>query len=93
MSKNYIQKTILELRQLEELKTELDSEIKERENIIKKYMTMNNLEEMYGINGEKIIYREVISNRFDSKDFKEHFADLYNAYLRKTKNLRFKFSY
>ena len=54
---------------------------------------INNIEELHGLSGEKAIYREVISNRFDTKNFKEHFEGLYNSYLKKTKNLRFKFSY
>ena len=93
MHNSYIQATILELKRLEELKVELNAQIKEKEDILKNYMMINNIEELHGLSVEKAIYREVISNRFDTKNFKEHFEGLYNSYLKKTKNLRFKFSY
>ena len=71
---------------------EIDQEIKEKEENIKRYLIINDLDEYVTTNG-KVCYREVLSNRFDSKAFKEKFGELYNLYLRKTKNLRFTFSY
>lgn len=88
-----IQPDIMELRRLEELKDALMIEIKEREDNIKKYMIVHNLDELHGLNGEKAIYREVLSNRFDSTSFKKTFNDLYNAYLKQTKCVRFSFSF
>lgn len=90
---NYIQKTISELRKLEELKTEVDREIKDKQDVLKRYMIIHNLDELHGLNGEKVCYREVISKRFDAKSFKEKFGELYDLYLKNTKNLRFYFSY
>lgn len=89
----YIHKTISELRKLEDLKAELDKEIKEKQDVLKQFMIIHNLEELHGLNGEKVSYREVISKRFDAKSFKERFGDLYYSYLRNTTNLRFNFSY
>lgn len=93
MDRIYIQNLIRELKKLDIMKEELNTDIKRHETLIKNYMQMNNLEEIYGVDGEKVIYTEVISNRFDTKEFKKRFENLYNAYLKKTKNLRFKFSY
>lgn len=93
MSNGYIQLTILELKRLEDLKADLGKQIKEKEDVLKEYMRTNNIEELHGMAGEKAIYREVISNRFDVKNFKNNFEGLYNSYLKRTKNLRFKFSY
>lgn len=93
MYEDYIQTTIVELKRLENVKENIDKHIKEKENILKEYMTTKHIEELYGKAGEKVIYREVISNRFDTKSFKEKFESLYELYSKKTKNLRFKFSY
>ena len=60
---------------------------------IKKYMQMYNLEELHGMNGEKAIYKEILGRRFDTKSFKQNFAELYYSYMKDTKSLRFKFSY
>ena len=93
MSELYIQNVIRSLKQLEIAKEKIDKEIKEHESEIKKYMLMYNLEELQGMNGEKAIYKEILGRRFDSKSFKQNFADLYYSYMKDTKSLRFKFSY
>lgn len=93
MDRIYIQNLIKDLKKLEIMKEELNTDIKRHETLIKNYMQMNQLEEVYGLDGEKVIYTEIVSNRFDTKEFKKHFENLYNAYLKKTKNFRFKFSY
>ena len=61
--------------------------------IMKNYMKLYSLEELTGNNGEKVIYVEVISKRFNTKEFKKQFESLYNSYLKTTKNYRFKFTY
>ena len=93
MSELYIQNVIRSLKQLEIAKEKIDKEIKEHESEIKLYMKMYNLEELHGMNGEKAIYKEILGRRFDSKNFKQNFADLYYSYMKDTKSLRFKFSY
>ena len=93
MSELYIQNVIRSLKQLEIAKEKIDKEIKEHESVIKKYMKMYNLEELQGMNGEKAIYKEILGRRFDTKSFKQNFADLYYSYMKDTKSLRFKFSY
>lgn len=89
----YIQKTIRELRNLEEVKEKISKEIKAKEDVLKHYMIENDLHEIYGNAGEKVIYTEVESKRFDTTLFKKHFETLYNNYLKSTRNFRFKFTY
>ena len=93
MSELYIQNVISNLKRLEIAKEKLDSDIKEHENEIKKYMQMYALEELHGMEGEKVIYKEILGRRFDSKEFKKNFESLYYSYMKHTSNLRFKFSY
>lgn len=89
----YIQETIKNLKNLQIKKETLDAKIKEEERRLKEYMNYYCLEELYGEQGEKVIYKEVLGKRFDSKEFKKSFEPLYNSFLKVTKNQRFKFSY
>lgn len=93
MNEFYIQKMIYEMKELEILKNDLEAEIKKRVDEIKQYMRTNSLEELQGNHGEKVIYRSVITKRFDSTEFKKRFKDLYDAYLKTTTTQRFKFSF
>lgn len=93
MENIYIQGLISHLKKLEVAKEKLDFQIKEYEKEIKDFMQSYHLEEIYGVEGEKVTYKEILGKRFDTREFKKHFEELYNSYLRNTKNLRFKFSY
>lgn len=71
----------------------LDHLIKEHQNELRAYMIAENISELVGSCGERVIYTEVISKRFNTKEFKKQFESLYNSYLKTTKNYRFKFTY
>ena len=87
MNELYIQNTLCSLKELEIAKENIEKQIKEHEKVVKEYMQINGIEELYGVNGE------ILGRRFDTKEFKKHFADLYYSYMKDTRNLRFKFSY
>lgn len=93
MNQFYIQKLINNLKNLEMEKEKLDQLIKEHQNELKAYMVSAHISELRGSSGEKVIYDEVISKRFNTKEFKKQFESLYNSYLKTTKNYRFKFTY
>ena len=93
MTENYIQSRIYQLRQLEQVKAEVDKGIKERETEIKQYMQKHDLQELHGLHGERCSYLEVVSKRFDTKGFRDQFGSLYDRYLRTTKSYRFKLTY
>lgn len=93
MTELYIQNIMNNLKSLEMAKQELDKEIKKHEYEIISYMTQYDLEELVGINGEKAIYKEILARRFDTKNFKKNFSDLYYSYMKDSKSFRFKFSY
>lgn len=68
----------------EQLKAEMD--VLKKEAI--EYMDENGVDEVVTDEG-KITYRDVISNRFQTTEFKKKFADLYKAYTAPTVNKRF----
>lgn len=89
----YIQNTINELKILEKDKEELEKKIKNKEAVLKNYMVLHNVETLHGNYGETVQYYEVIANRFDTKNFKKYYEQLYHQFLKKSTSLRFKFSY
>lgn len=93
MDEIYIQSIMTNLKQLEIAKEKLNQEIKEIEFCLKSYMIDQCIDEIQGCQGEKATYKEILGKRFDTKEFKKNFESLYNAYLRNTRNLRFKFTY
>ena len=75
-------------RMLEELKALID----EQEEAIKNQMVADGKTEYIGTE-HKATYKEVVSNRFDSKSFKaDGYADLYKAYTKPSSTMRFTFS-
>lgn len=52
------------------------------------YLESNEIDE-YMCDEGKVTYREVISNRFASTEFKKVHEDLYKAFLTQTSNMRF----
>lgn len=71
-------------RQIDELSYELDN-IKEE---LKADMVERGVDE-YVVGGFTISYKAVISNRFDSKAFKEKYGSLYENYSRESTSMRF----
>ena len=58
---------------------------------VKAYMTENKLPELIG-DEHKATFKEVVSNRFDSKAFKADHADMYTAYQKPSVSMRFTFA-
>lgn len=93
MNEYYIQSLLKNLKHLNMEREKLDQLIKEHQNELRAYMIAENISELVGSCGERVIYTEVISKRFNTKEFKKQFESLYNSYLKTTKNYRFKFTY
>lgn len=75
-------------RMLEELKTLVE----EQESAIKAQLVADGKTEYIGTE-HKATYKEVISNRFDSKAFKaDGYEDLYKAYQKPSSSMRFTFA-
>lgn len=88
MSTNEMTVKIRKLKRLQAKAAELDNEIKAVQDELKAELAAANVDEMNaGI--FKISYKEVVSNRFDSKAFKATHADLYSQYTKQTTDRRF----
>lgn len=91
MKNTRINEVLKELKQYNQMKKELDAEIKKLQDECKEYMTEHELSEFF--NDDKSIvarYTEVISNRFDTTAFKKsEWSELYNEYLKKITSMRF----
>ena len=82
-------KAIAQYRLMEE---EAKNEREALEAEIKAYMIENEIPELVG-DEHKATYKEVVSNRFDSKAFKaDGHEDLYKAYTKPSTSMRFTFA-
>ena len=85
-----INNILKELKDYTEMQKQLAIEIEQLQAQVKQHMTDNNMTECF--NDDMTIrctFSEVISNRFDSTNFKKTHADLYNAFLKKSTSMRF----
>ncbi len=87
-----INETMKELAEMTAMLEETKAIIESLQEDVKAYMLLNDLDEVLSENGEKATWREVISNRFDSTQFKKDFADIYKEYTKKTAYKRFTFT-
>lgn len=85
---NEVMKTIAEFTRIAE---EANKVVEENKELLKAYMTENALTELLG-DEHKATYKEIESKRFDSSLFKKEHADMYEAYKKASKSMRFTFS-
>lgn len=74
---------INELKVIQEQIKELQADEEAIKDLIKEELTAEGIEEIF-IDDIKIIYRNVISNRFDTTNFKKAHGDLYKAFTKQT---------
>lgn len=79
---------VKELKELKMMVEELEAEISTIEDEIKAEMTARETNELM-LDMFKISWKEVVSNRFDSKAFKATHAELYSQYTKQTTTKRF----
>lgn len=81
-----------EMAQYRTIIAEAQKELDRLEAETKEYMTANEITELIG-DEHKATYKEVVSNRFDSKAFKaDGHEDLYKAYQKSSSSMRFTFA-
>lgn len=83
-----IEEIIRELKDFMDLQESLKAEIEALKSTAIEYMIQNGLDEVVTSSG-KATYREVISNRFSSTEFKKDFLDIYKEYTKQTTSMRF----
>lgn len=79
---------IKEYKEYQELEAQLKAQMEELKTEAIEILGAEAIDEFTCDEG-KITYREVLSNRFCSTEFKKVHADLYEAFIRKTSNMRF----
>jgi len=85
-------KDFAELAQMRAIKAEAEAAIAEIEERIKEQMLAEGKDTIIGTE-HKATYKEVTSNRFDSKAFKaDGYEDLYKAYQKPSTSMRFTFA-
>lgn len=91
MGERTLENRIKKLKALEEQKKELETQIEGLQEEIKKDMESKGTEEMkVGI--FIIRFTSVLSNRFDTKGFKEKYSELYKEYTKQVASRRFTIS-
>jgi predicted phage-related endonuclease len=88
MIQTEITKDIRELKELKSYREEIDAQIEEIESRVKAEMDAQGVEEMR-VDIFKILWKKVVSNRFDTSAFKAKYADLYGQFTRATESRRF----
>ena len=83
-----INEVIKEIKEYQDMQEALKIEIEKLKAEAIEYLNENEIDE-YMCEDGKATYREVISNRFASTEFKKVHADLYEAFTKKTSNMRF----
>lgn len=87
-----IEEKMNELAEYTALLDEVKATIAALQDDIKDYMTETGVDEVLTESGHKATWREVISNRFQSTEFKKIHGDLYKAFTKPTVTKRFTFS-
>lgn len=88
MKKTNINKLIKEIKEYQDLQDSLKAEIEALKSEAIEYLSEHEIDE-YNCDEGKVTYREVLSKRFASTEFKKVHADLYEAFTKKTSSMRF----
>lgn len=88
MSMNELENKVNQLRELRRMQEELAAEIAATEDELKAYMAANNADTLHGPSF-KITWKEVTSNRLDSKALKVAAPTIWEQFTRQTTTRRF----
>ncbi len=88
MNKEDLINKVREIKELKLMIEDLEDEIKSIEDEIKAEMVLKGTQEMV-VDIFEIRYTPVVSNRFDTKAFKEKYQDLYNQFTKVSESRRF----
>lgn len=83
-----INEVIKEIKEYQDMQDALKAEIEKLKAEAIEYMTEQGIDEVLTDEG-KATYREVISQRFQSTEFKKDFLDIYKEYTKPTSSMRF----
>lgn len=91
MTTKRMNKVLAELKEYNQMKKQLDAQIKVLQDECKEYMTEHELSELFNDDNSIVArYSEVISTKFDTTAFKKsEWAELYQEYTKKVTSMRF----
>ena len=88
MAQSEINEKVVELKELEAMIKELEEELEALKDVIKADMTSKGIEEMIAGN-YTVRYKDVVSQRIDSKTLKKELPDVYGKYSKQVTAKRF----
>lgn len=83
-----INETIKAIKEYQEMQDEIKKQIELLKAEAIEYLDDHEIDE-YMCDEGKVTYREVISNRFASTEFKKLHSELYKAFTKQTSSMRF----
>lgn len=87
MGQNELTKAIRELKELKAYREQLDAEITAIEEQIKAEMDAQGVEEMR-VDIFKVMWKKIVSNRFDTTAFRKAHEDIYSLFTKATESRR-----
>jgi predicted phage-related endonuclease len=88
MSATNINEVIREIKEYQAMQEALKIEIGKLKDEAIQYLNDNEIDE-YICDSGKITYREILSQRFNSTEFKKDFLDIYKEYCKTSSSKRF----
>lgn len=91
MTSRRMNKVLAELKEYNQMKKQLDAQIKALQDECKEYMTEHELSELFNDDNSIVArYSEIISTKFDTTAFKKsEWSELYQEYSKKVTSMRF----
>jgi predicted phage-related endonuclease len=88
MTATELTSTVRNLKELMNMKGELEAEIEAAQDAIKAELTARDTDEI-SVDVFKVRWTKVISNRFDTTSFKKAHGDIYNLFAKPVESRRF----
>ena len=91
MTTKRMNKVLAELKEYNQMKKQLDAQIKALQDECKEYMTEHELSELFNDDGSIVArYGSVVTKRFDTASFRHsEWAELYEEYCKMVTSMRF----
>lgn len=92
MTNTELERLVNKMNEWEELMNEAKKQADYYESMIKEEMTKRDVEKVV-LDNCILSFMEILSNRFDTKRFKEKYSELYKEYTKQVPSRRFTVSY
>lgn len=89
MTNRMIENRVKKIQELEQKKAEIETEIEKLKDELRADLEEKGVDEIKTERGTVVRWKEVVSNRFDSKLFKTDFPKMYDQYTKPNVSHRF----